>query len=48
MPIRAKRARENQAALEMKSYGTTWVLLPKIRTPPLMQRADEYKLNGYH
>jgi transposase-like protein/uncharacterized protein (DUF983 family) len=37
-------ALELQAALEMKSYGTTWVLLHKIRNA-LMQRDDEYKLN---
>lgn len=35
---------ELQAALEMKSYGTTWVLLHKIRNA-FMQRDDEYKLN---
>jgi transposase-like protein len=37
-------ALELQAALEMKSYGTTWILLHKIRNA-LMQRDDEYKLN---
>ena len=37
-------ALELQAALEMKSYGTTWVLLHKIRNA-LMQRDNEYKLN---
>jgi len=38
-------ALELQSALEMKSYGTTWVLLHKIRNA-LMQRDDEYKLNN--
>ena len=37
-------ALELQAALEMKSYGTTWVLLHKIRNA-FMQRDDEYKLS---
>ena len=35
-------ALELQASLEMKFYGTTWVLLHKIRNA-LMQRDDEYK-----
>ena len=35
---------ELQSVLEMKSYGTTWSLLHKIRNA-LMQRDDEYKLN---
>ena len=33
-----------QAALEMKSYGTTWGMLHKIREA-LRQRDDTYKLN---
>lgn len=37
-------ALELQSALEIKSYGTTWVLLHKIRNA-FMQRDDEYKLN---
>ncbi len=37
-------ALELQTALEMKSYGTTWVLLHKIREA-LKQRDDDYKLN---
>src|SRR3990170_3794946 len=36
---------ELQSELEMKSYGTTWVLLHKIREA-LRQRDDEYKLNN--
>jgi len=35
---------ELQNALELKSYGTTWGMLHKIRNA-LMQRDDEYKLN---
>lgn len=38
-------ALELQTALEMKSYGTTWVLLHKIRET-LRQRDDEYKLSN--
>lgn len=38
-------ALELQTALEMKSYGTTWVLLHKIREA-LRQRDDEYKLSN--
>lgn len=38
-------ALELQSALEMKSYGTTWGLLHKIRNA-LMQRDDQYKLEG--
>jgi hypothetical protein len=37
-------ALELQSALELKSYGTTWVILHKIRHA-LMQRDDEYKLH---
>lgn len=37
-------ALELQAALEMKSYGTTWGMLHKIREA-LRQRDDTYKLN---
>ena len=37
-------ALELQAELGIKSYGTTWVLLHKIRNA-LMQRDNEYKLN---
>lgn len=36
-------ALELQSVLELKSYGTTWGLLHKIRNA-LMQRDDEYKL----
>lgn len=38
-------ALELQAALEMKSYGTTWGMLHKIREA-LRQRDDTYKLNN--
>lgn len=38
-------ALELKGALEMKSYGTTWVILHKVRNA-LMQRDDEYKLNN--
>lgn len=36
---------ELQSELEMKSYGTTWVLLHKIREA-MRQRDEEYKLNN--
>ena len=36
---------ELQSELEMKSYGTAWVLLHKVREA-LRQRDDEYKLNN--
>lgn len=36
---------ELQSELELKSYGTTWILLHKIREA-LRQRDDEYKLNN--
>lgn len=37
-------ALELQDELEMKSYGTAWIMLHKIRSA-LMQRDEEYKLN---
>ncbi|MHA2040141.1 MAG: IS1595 family transposase [Promethearchaeota archaeon] len=37
-------ALELQSELEMKSYGTAWIILHKIREA-LRQRDDEYKLN---
>lgn len=36
---------EVQSELEMKSYGTTWILLHKIREA-MRQRDEEYKLNN--
>jgi hypothetical protein len=42
---RGVSALELQADLEMKSYGTTWTLLHKIREA-LRQRDETYKLNN--
>ena len=42
---RGVSALELQSQLKMKSYGTTWVLLHKIREA-LRQRDEEYKLNN--
>lgn len=41
---RGVSALELQSELEMKSYGTTWAILHKIREA-LRQRDEEYKLN---